>query len=261
MSTLVSLIPTGFRNALRPWKNPVQKVLELGIRFFSRKRIASGIFSGMRFVMHPPHLAKILGTYEMELTPLLRRLSQEPFRLLINIGAAEGYYAVGMKRFLWPKAESVAFETEACLRQVLANTATANHTPVTLHGCCNFESFAPYRHRMKAEPTLIFIDVEGYEKAFLDPNHIPELEHAHILVEVHDLYVPDCSETLRHRFAKTHQLEVIHGIPRSLKDFPFHFPAIASLGLASSLLHTMNEGRPCLMHWFYLKPHSQQQHG
>jgi len=42
--------------------------------------------------------AKLLGTYEKELQDAIRALEKKRFGRIINVGAAEGYYAVGLAR-------------------------------------------------------------------------------------------------------------------------------------------------------------------
>jgi len=56
------------------------------------------------------NIPKLLGCYEAELHPVFAKWQAVPFRQVVNVGAAEGYYAVGCAR-LWPEAQVIAFET------------------------------------------------------------------------------------------------------------------------------------------------------
>ena len=66
--------------------------------------VRSGPFAGLRFpeaaVAGPHHAdslpAKLLGSYQQQLHPALERLLESGFSTIENVGAAEGYYAVGL---------------------------------------------------------------------------------------------------------------------------------------------------------------------
>ena len=58
------------------------------------------------------YIPKLLGIYERELAPYIERAVAWQPRLVVELGAAEGYYAVGMARRL-PRAHVVAFEMVA----------------------------------------------------------------------------------------------------------------------------------------------------
>src|SRR5689334_17519514 len=60
-----------------------------------------GPFVGMRYLRSAcceRILPKLLGSYEEELWPALRRLAALPIPAVVNVGCAEGYYAVGLAR-------------------------------------------------------------------------------------------------------------------------------------------------------------------
>jgi hypothetical protein len=40
-------------------------------------------------------LSKLLGTYESELHPVLHEILIKPYELIVDVGSAEGYYAIG----------------------------------------------------------------------------------------------------------------------------------------------------------------------
>ena len=56
------------------------------------------------------HVAgKLLGCYEQPLQPYLKRAIDRNYETLINIGCAEGYYAVGLA-IAMPNTNSLAFD-------------------------------------------------------------------------------------------------------------------------------------------------------
>ena len=52
---------------------------------------------------------KILGTLEKELRSIIDILSQKEFDMIVNIGAGEGYYAVGLA-LRNPRVRIIAYE-------------------------------------------------------------------------------------------------------------------------------------------------------
>lgn len=78
-------------------------------------------------------IPKLLGTYELELHEHIERmLDRQPHRV-VNVGCAEGYYAIGFARRL-PQAEIIASDvspsaTQACteMAQRVAGQLTLSH--------------------------------------------------------------------------------------------------------------------------------------
>src|SRR4051812_47368421 len=64
-----------------------------------RDMVASGPFRGMRYTACAAGVApKVLGTYERELHDWIVGLSSRGYECVVNVGCAEGYYAVGLAR-------------------------------------------------------------------------------------------------------------------------------------------------------------------
>jgi len=82
-------------------------------------------------------MAKLLGTYEMELHPALSAILAEPFRRLINVGGAEGYYAIGVARNSGSRGVLV-FETNPKGREIIEKLAADNGLvdAVRVRGTC-----------------------------------------------------------------------------------------------------------------------------
>ena len=63
--------------------------------------VMAGPLKGLDFLPHSAegcHVAKLLGCYEQPLHPFIERAIQTAYQVVVNIGCAEGYYAVGMAR-------------------------------------------------------------------------------------------------------------------------------------------------------------------
>ena len=75
-------------------------------------KILSGPFKGMEFldeVSEGCYLPKLLGIYESEIHNYISLMVEKKPDIFINIGSAEGYYSVGLKRLL-PDTEVFAFD-------------------------------------------------------------------------------------------------------------------------------------------------------
>jgi len=175
--------------------------------------VQRGPFAGMTFVSHSTegcHTPKLLGCYEAELHPFLHDVVDRDYDVVINIGSAEGYYAVGLAR-LMPSVNVYAYDTNEkshpVCRAVAEVNGVADRVKVgsTFHG----EDFV----RFSRSRTLVICDIEGGEVDLLDPRRFPALEGMDIIVELHDhLARTPASTIVPSRFAETHEVTMVkHG--------------------------------------------------
>ena len=66
---------------------------------------------------------------------------------------------------------------------------------------------------------LILCDIEGYEEELLDPQLVPRLQEATMVVEAHDQFRPDVITVLTERFRETHEIERIFAQPADPAEF------------------------------------------
>jgi len=87
------------------------------------------------------YLPKLLGIYERELTECIEEACRLKFPVIIDIGAAEGYYAIGLA-IRNPQAKIIAFEMEERGRAALKEMAKLNNVESRLevHGRCEFQN-------------------------------------------------------------------------------------------------------------------------
>jgi len=152
-------------------------------------------------------LRKLLGAYEAELHPVLEEVCRRPRQTVINIGAAEGYYAVGLARRL-PDATVYAFERDPAAVAALVHLARLNGAAerVLIRGCCTREALA----RCPMSPgTFVVSDCEGCEYDVLQPAVIPALLFCDFLIELHRRRDLSPRQHFSALFAKTHRLEFI----------------------------------------------------
>ncbi len=173
-------------------------------------RVQTGPFAGMAFLpaaAEGSYLPKLLGQYELELWPIITgKLTERGYQQVINVGCAEGYYAVGLARLLEVVVHAVDIDAAACAacRALAEKNGVAERVTIASEEltAADFERFA---HR----PTLVLCDIEGAEDKLLDPVKAPPLTGMDLLVEVHDVFVPGTGERLVERFEPSHDIEVI----------------------------------------------------
>lgn len=169
-------------------------------------RVQRGPFAGMDYgqaVSEGARAVRLLGGYEAALIPVIEEIVALAPRLILDIGCAEGYYAVGLARRL-PGARVMARDGDAralalCGALARQNGVTAQ---VELGG-----ALSPAELQACLQPGAVVIcDIEGGETTLLDPLATPALRDAHILVECHDCLTPGISDLLQGRFAASHRI-------------------------------------------------------
>ena len=219
-------------------------------------KVISGPFAGMKYVhtsVGSEYVPKLLGIYELELNMIFQNLFAHDFQTIVDVGAAEGYYAVGVAR-QYTHCHVIAFEANKDGRELLEKMAVLNNVQnrMQIEGFCDSESLE--RSLLDAGRTLVIMDVEGGEKTLLDPMVTPELLHAHIVVEIHDYADPELGEVILQRFKRSHHIQDIAIKERSLSDYPFEISALAGILFRNVLLDTLSEKRHHNSRWFYMLP-------
>jgi hypothetical protein len=213
-------------------------------------RVLAGPFSGMSVGMaaqpssYCAHL--LLGTYELELHGAIEEICTTGYSLVIDIGASDGYYVCGLKRRM-PQARVVAFETMIDKHADIRALARENGVDagVSVQGHCDAPSLRAAL--VEDRRPLVVCDIEGGEVSVLDLDAVPELTRADLLVETHDGLYPGCTDILRRRFARTHDVRFIQERPRTVADAP------AQVKLpAETLLGAMDEFRGGSQSWLWM---------
>ncbi len=138
-------------------------------------RILAGPFRGLCYT--PCHRNSycahvLLGTYEKELHAIVDNVCRRGYSTIVDVGAAEGYYACGLA-MRQPQAHVVAFESEPAKRELALELAASNGIRnVELRGECGAESLRRILGRDGG--AFVFCDIDGGEEELLDPRAIPE---------------------------------------------------------------------------------------
>jgi hypothetical protein len=172
-------------------------------------RVRTGPFKDMDYVVKSAEgalLPRLLGIYERELHPDLLAFAADPIEKIIDVGCAEGYYAVGLAR-LMPHVTVHAFDLNETARRRCGLLAEANgvRDRVIVSGefaGADFEAFRGAR-------TLVFCDAEGFEDDLFQPEFHPALKEMDVIVETHPMAKPGVTERLMERFTPTHDIKRI----------------------------------------------------
>jgi hypothetical protein len=178
--------------------------------------VLGGPFAGMSFVAQVAEgccVPKLLGCYEAELHPYIEQAILRDYARVLNIGVAEGYYAVGLARRL-PRAKVFAFDLDQQAQRTCAAVAQANGVSehVQVAGLFRGEDFQRYAQQR----TLLVCDIEGAERELLDPDAYPALRQMDIIVELHDCFIPELSSRIPERFRASHDVTLVKQAGRAL---------------------------------------------
>jgi hypothetical protein len=249
-------LPEPVRAPARWLVAPLWHLSAAAVRQQSGDAVMTGPFKGMKLQLSPISsrhlLGYLLGTQEMELHPAIETIIGRDYRSVINIGVADGYYAIGLALRM-PQAHVIGFEGLPEHHEPFWQTARLNGVAdrITMHGFCDIAELQNALTEA-ASPSLVVCDIEGGEKALLDNDRIPELDHVDILVETHDALVPGCSKALLQRFNQTHDITSIYARPRLAPDFPAdHLPRLARW-LPRTAIELMNERRTGVQEWLFM---------
>ncbi|MEQ1826446.1 MAG: hypothetical protein ABL921_10900 [Pirellula sp.] len=212
--------------------------------------VLSGPFQGMRYIRQAAgsaYLPKIVGSYESELHDVVRELLSMPIDCVIDIGTAEGYYAVGFA-YKRPDLRVIGYDIDRRARFLLNRLAIANNVQrkIEIKVAASPETLEV--DLSNTSRPLVICDCEGFEGDLLDANLTPSLKKSIVLVEVHDFIRPNLTRDLLAKFEATHSIQRIS--TRSTPKIPAH------IDLDKGFVELLDEGRPAPQVWLYMSPKS-----
>lgn len=215
------------------------------------KVIFAGPFAGMEYLDYATEgclVPRLLGCYEDELHDDLRRFADEGVDTVVDIGCAEGYYAVGLARMI-SHARVHAFDIDPRAREACQDLAKRNGVEerVTVRGEFTGDMFAEF---VDAK-ALVIIDAEGFEDVLMRPDLHPALKKLRIIMETHPMYRPGIVERMYERFSASHDILVRQQGPKTLKLPQW----LQDLGHLDHLLAVW-EFRSGPTPWFVMTPHA-----
>ena len=191
----------------------------------------------------------ILGTYEQQ---ILDFVCEKPWDVLLNIGAAHGWYGVTLLRKKIVK-KVYFFESDAQLHPIIREFASTNDVSdgIEILGHAD-ENFLSLLYGVPlANETLVILDVEGGETSLLNHENIFALSKCHLVIELHE-FTPQMSDECNDlilRLQKYFEISIIDGLTRVVPQ------GIEIKGVTNLDLHNLTfEFRPNAMRWLKCKP-------
>lgn len=216
-------------------------------------QVSGGPFRGMQYLPGQEEyqgdlVLKLLGIYEEELHGALAAWQADPPEIVVNVGCAEGYYAVGLALTM-PQTRILAYDIDPAARLLCARFAELNGVAdrVEIHGECT----PAVLEELDAEQVAVLSDCEGYELTLLDGDAVPALRRWRILVECHDFVEPSITATLQRRFSSTHEVSLITSVAQRTA------PVEMSFMNARQRAAVLNE-RPVTMTWLAMTPRNRE---
>lgn len=219
-------------------------------KIFSAKIILHGLFKGLIYndikATGSSIYAKLLGSYEMEIMPALQMLLTKSYNNFINIGCDEGYYAVGIARFL-PGINVVAFDCNKKAQKKCKILAEINAVQdrVSVKGCFDINGLALINAQRK---TLFIIDCEGCENVIITKEFIHIFPNADFIIELHYEQNPMILSKLNGLFTATHKVALIKALSDHERIRDYQFSELDNLTYEQKKF-ILNE-RDGFMEWF-----------
>ena len=198
--------------------------------------------------------SQCLGLYELEILNYLKKYKfdkNKKFDTFIDIGAADGYYAIGML-YSGLTSQSVCFEISPKGREVIQKNWENNGSKgkLKIYGKATPKKILNLSDTL-FENTLILIDIEGNEFDLLDKDVLYKIKNCIIIIEIHN-WINDFNlkyEKFLNMAYKNFDISVFKHAQRNINKFSF----LRDFTDDNRYL-AISERRPCLMRFIKLTP-------
>lgn len=193
----------------------------------------------------------LLGLYEKEILDFFFSGECDRFDNLVDVGAADGYYAIGML-ISGRVNNAICFELSKEGQRTIAANAGQNGVldRITIFGAAS-DTFHTRLSHLDLSRTLVLVDIEGAEFDILDETSLHALRQATIVIEIHNW-----TEDFWAKYQRFIQ------IASAFFDLDFISPAVRDLTQFPELNDftddnrylICSEGRPNMMRFMRLRP-------
>ena len=208
-----------------------------------------GPFQGMQLTLKATWgdgdlISKLLGIYEEELHPAISEFAGQSYGAIVDIGAADGYYAVGIAR-LFADTPVHAYDINQSSHAILRENAEANNVSdrIACNSLCDGSTLRELA--LQSSRLLIIADCEGGEsEIFHDADVLQSLVYCDLIIECHDFTRPGITGALVSKFFPSHFTEILYSGGRNPNQFGF----LSHLSDSERWM-AICENRPTLMNW------------
>ena len=220
------------------------------------RRVAYGLFKGMVLGEESSwapndKIPQLLGVYEEHVARKLTDLSARNVDHFIDVGAADGYFCVGLaSRGYFERV--TAFEISPRGRAAIHDNAVANGCAARIQICGAASAESLSEVLGSSSSAVVLIDIEGGEYGLLSADLLQMMSHCHVIVELHPWTQADgvrSDADLVERASAVFRVSTF----RRERYCPDIFDELAHLPDEERLV-ALGEGRPERMRWMYLEP-------
>lgn len=250
---------TAFQRLLGRSEDPIvarQMMLAKQLDDLFHSTVQYGPFSGLRLSGDlwwgkTDRSSMLLGTYEQEVLQAITHLPQSR-DLFINVGAADGYYAVGMVANGMCK-RSICYEQSEIGQQSIVALADANAVTdrIVVRGEAG-PSFLEAFTDGELSRAIVLIDVEGAEFSLLKAPQLERLRTSIVFVELHEGFFENGSRLVDRVEADASPWFKVSYLATGGRD-PNSVPELCGYGDNDRWL-MVSESRPYRMKWLRLDP-------
>ena len=213
--------------------------------------VKNGFFKGMKYPSFDSVCStifpKIIGSYEAELKDTIQQIIQNNYNVIIDVGCAEGYYAVGLA--MQSNATVLAYDTDANARKLCLEMATLNSVQDKIQIKETF-TIDDIKNLDSTKKTVIICDCEGFEKYLFTAESVPLLKNTDVLIETHDFIDLTISSTIADLFKSTHNIQTIASLDDNLKAKLYQYKEAEQQDIYTKK-ELFAEVRPCTMEWIW----------
>jgi len=199
-------------------------------------------------------VAKLAGTYECELHEAFASVISRQPELVVDVGAAEGFYVAALARAI-PGARVIAYEAKESWHPRLLENLLLNgvEDQCEVRGLCDMDEFRALTQSSGGERMFLMMDIEGAEFELLDDEALLCLAQAELLVELHEPESREAGDKLIAKLGGSHDVKVLWQKPRDANDIQSPAWRTAAKFLPP-LKSRLDEGRVYEMRWIWGQP-------
>jgi len=248
-------------SGMRTLKAEKYRLALIGKTMFQDLTVQNGPFKGMIYPSFDSFgssiVSKLIGSYEKELWGIAEWVKSQKYSEIIDIGCAEGYYAVGFA-LKTEGTKMYAFDTSPVARKLCASMAQINEVSdkVNIKSECTPELLANFTFASKG---LIICDCEGYEKTLFNKVNLDNMSKCDLIIETHDILDISISTYLKELFRNTHDVESIMSVDDVQKALTYDFEITRNMSL-SERKELFAENRGGAMEWLICKAKATKNH-
>ena len=187
--------------------------------------------------------AKIVGVYELEVqNKLIEIVNKFKIENFINVGAAEGYHAVGLAKKTGIQ-NFILYECDTKGQEILKRNIALNNINknITIKGEAKIDNLLKLKNEINLNKTLFLNEV------------LNELKNSYLIIENHSFLMNGINQKTYEKFVnnlnQVFNLEKIHNSYRNI----YNIDKLKEFS-EDEIMLLCSEGRPRLMEWFVLLP-------